>query len=697
MGHWAMTTMSWIFHAQEPLQVDELRHALLIGGAIGEPLQAGDARFSHGDLLSKEAILACCCGLVEIKLNPHSRDTFRFIHYSVQEFFTARKERPFPNFHAHISLACAKYVSIPRLAHSNGEPENAYTETLQDGPNDYVEEHRIYGELQEIQKHEQLCGKQNPHDHLDSIWDKSRSIADYSDGQGVLKNLNYDLKLLLYPFIIYTGKYLSHHFSNIDGECDRLIVEEQICRHLESSNFYMDLVNHNNGHELRIRDKLSLAAYIGSSNLVEKFVGVGFPHGCGWHEWRDWLSSRELPARDVLDVAMYRYRPRIVNYVLRAGDMVNLTRWFGYSLLCRAAQGKKERNYCKEVNQVLDEIRDYVAELEKTANSKSWLTWASESVAETFNSPPVDIHHFREVNPVKLLDHIRLLSASANGRSAEVLDILKTGRILLAPLHTDINFTSWRTRCCLVKCSFFLAVENLHLEVVKMFLDRGIDVNMRGFCREETALHRAVSKGSRLMVELLLSYNARIDLEDQWHDTVWTLVRHTEGKAVNSIYLFDEVLSVQTNAIFAVMQLLINASNDQLSSEAFISVIRLKDSDLVKKFLEHGIDPSIQSRSQDHPLALAIGNLDIKTIQLLLEYNADPNILDICGKAELDDILFLAELDLKDSEVISAIGKGKMGKAEMENTILLCREISKLLRSYGAKTTEELQSQAADN
>ncbi|KAK8241469.1 hypothetical protein HDK77DRAFT_510322, partial [Phyllosticta capitalensis] len=81
MAEWAITTIGWLVHAADTLNVEELRHALLIGGPVGQSLQSGDARFDHGNLLSKDDILACCCGLVETEVDSSGQTTVRFIHY----------------------------------------------------------------------------------------------------------------------------------------------------------------------------------------------------------------------------------------------------------------------------------------------------------------------------------------------------------------------------------------------------------------------------------------------------------------------------------------------------------------------------------------------------------------------------------------------------------------------------------------
>ncbi|KAK8232542.1 hypothetical protein HDK90DRAFT_555636 [Phyllosticta capitalensis] len=604
MREWAMTAIGWIFHAQEPLQVDELRHALLIGGAIGQPFKSGDALFSHRNLLSEEAIVASCCGLVKIECHPDGWDTFRFIHYSVQEFFASHQQREklFPDFHARISLACTKYACLPRLVSTNHGSESIQRENHQDGRGVQVEEYQEYERLQKNQKQEQLSRKQLYHGfHLPET--DPRFWTDCTNDRGILKSpQQFDLKFLLYPLLNYAGRHLGHHFSNIGQNHGRLIVEEQICALMqieENRHFYLHLVSFNNSAKdlSRVSSKLELAAYIGSVSLVEKLLP---------REMRDWPGERALR------VAMNSNQPCIVKFILGLGGAVDLTASSGHDLLSQAVRYNYKRNYRQEVSQVIVEIREYLTLLEDTENSKSWTTRTSEQFARTFHPSRVASYLFGAINPIKLVDHIRLLSASTSGDSAEVLNILEKKCVILSKDNTESRNTLLRTKSCLVKSSFFLAIENLHSGVVKVFLDHGIDVNIQGVRDDETPLHRAISRESFPMVELLLGYNARTDLKDIWR----TVLQQRVGSEI-----IKPLLRASTTQPLAL----------GYASGAFVDAVLLKRSDLIKAFLESGIDPSIKSqfglRPGLLPLQVAVRYEDTKTMRLLLEYNADPNFL----------------------------------------------------------------------
>jgi ankyrin repeat protein len=68
----------------------------------------------------------------------------------------------------------------------------------------------------------------------------------------------------------------------------------------------------------------------------------------------------------------------------------------------------------------------------------------------------------------------------------------------------------------LVSDSFYIACRNGHTEVARFLLERGADLNFRGFFGA-TALHWAAINGHRETVEFLLARGARTDLLDERH------------------------------------------------------------------------------------------------------------------------------------------------------------------------------------
>ena len=73
----ALQILSWLFHAQRPLQMDELREILSI------ETQPPDTELYPDFLFDPVQIIHCCQSLVEF---DKSSGIVRFTHYTVQEF-----------------------------------------------------------------------------------------------------------------------------------------------------------------------------------------------------------------------------------------------------------------------------------------------------------------------------------------------------------------------------------------------------------------------------------------------------------------------------------------------------------------------------------------------------------------------------------------------------------------------------------
>jgi len=99
----AMATLMWICHADRPLQVDELRHALAV--------ETGSTDFDSDNAPSISALLGCCQGLITV---DKEASTVRLIHYTVQEYLCAHPNL-FNQPHSLISEACLTYLNSPQV------------------------------------------------------------------------------------------------------------------------------------------------------------------------------------------------------------------------------------------------------------------------------------------------------------------------------------------------------------------------------------------------------------------------------------------------------------------------------------------------------------------------------------------------------------------------------------------------------
>ena len=93
----AMATLMWVCHAERPLQVDELRHALGV--------EIGATDFDSENAPSIGALLGCCQGLITV---DREASTVRVIHVTVQEYLCADPDL-FSNPHSVIAEACLTF------------------------------------------------------------------------------------------------------------------------------------------------------------------------------------------------------------------------------------------------------------------------------------------------------------------------------------------------------------------------------------------------------------------------------------------------------------------------------------------------------------------------------------------------------------------------------------------------------------
>ena len=73
----AMEVLMWVSHAERPLHVDELRHALGV--------EEGSTDLNIRNISPIETLLECSLGLVMVE---KSSSTVRLVHYTLQEYLS---------------------------------------------------------------------------------------------------------------------------------------------------------------------------------------------------------------------------------------------------------------------------------------------------------------------------------------------------------------------------------------------------------------------------------------------------------------------------------------------------------------------------------------------------------------------------------------------------------------------------------
>jgi len=97
-----MEVLMWVSHAERPLHVDELCHALGVGGST-------DLDFRN--IPAIETLLACSLGLITVE---KSSSTVRLVHYTLQEYLSNNTDF-FPHPHSIIAEVCLTYLNFPHV------------------------------------------------------------------------------------------------------------------------------------------------------------------------------------------------------------------------------------------------------------------------------------------------------------------------------------------------------------------------------------------------------------------------------------------------------------------------------------------------------------------------------------------------------------------------------------------------------
>jgi len=99
-----MKVLLWLHLASRPLKLQELQHALAVGG-VG-------IQFQVDNIPSRKAIVDSCLGLV---LVDEETMTVRFVHYSLDEYFRVQSSIYFPDGYSTVAETCLIYLNSPKI------------------------------------------------------------------------------------------------------------------------------------------------------------------------------------------------------------------------------------------------------------------------------------------------------------------------------------------------------------------------------------------------------------------------------------------------------------------------------------------------------------------------------------------------------------------------------------------------------
>jgi len=105
-----MAALMWISHAERPLELDELCHALAV--------EIGSLNLNPDNVPSIGTLLACCQGLIVV---DEKDSTVRLIHLTLQEYLRAHPEL-FSTTHSTMAETCLSYLNSQQVKSLSTSP-----------------------------------------------------------------------------------------------------------------------------------------------------------------------------------------------------------------------------------------------------------------------------------------------------------------------------------------------------------------------------------------------------------------------------------------------------------------------------------------------------------------------------------------------------------------------------------------------
>jgi len=204
--------------------------------------------------------------------------------------------------------------------------------------------------------------------------------------------------------------------------------------------------------------------------------------------------------------------------------------------------------------------------------------------------------------------------------------------------YPSLNYYSYDKSplCC--------AITTNNLDLVKLLLDHGADINKNEEFEDEPLIH-AIKRGNNDIIKYLIDHGATIDqdidksiytplyyaIQMENEEIVQYLIDH--GAAFNSKKEAPSLPSLLTEAIRCqndnIAKRLIDAGADITSDvgiNSLLATINLGKKDLVKYMLEKGVDVNKKTRGNKTSLMVAIDKGDEEIVKELVEHGADVNL-----------------------------------------------------------------------
>jgi ankyrin repeat protein len=523
---WAIRILTWVCRAGRALTIDELQVAIQ-----PEPFSGGI--LNDSSKLSNEDILEFCGGLISI--NTHTNSVV-FFHDTVREYFSQNSSKHFPEAHDMIVSRCTI-----RLATAFSAMISRTTRENSDRSRDL----QGYG--------------------IWSLLEDCRVLTTFEDyGLDAYEDYESQSVFAYYQLTRYSLEFLGHHVREAEeiltstlgsvrrpsdahtqpaSVCDKIPLSQKTYQRV------YDLISESKSRELLVRLLVYDGQYAGSYRMTEKPrkpTAIHVASSLGLYRTTvsllDTSGSSTVNDRDSNDetavmIAMRKNYSYLVTLFVQRGADVDLRTKIGREVLLYAA-------------------------------GRGLILIADNIIAQAYNR-------------TKKRKLARKLEFSSRAPDASVL-------LLCAAYHDDCTtvtrllrsskFIRIASKDGVLGVCLLLAAQKRRHSIVRTLLDKGVDIDSRD-ATGRTALHRAADWNDKDLVEMLLKYNADVDIKDNKLETAWSSICGNEGHAEVEAILVKAKTDVNTKGEDGVSALYLAAAGGHTT--------------IVRRLLRSGTDPNI--------------------------------------------------------------------------------------------------------